>query len=59
MGSDFDGGLGAESIPYELDTSRDLGKIGVELLQRGYTRADVDKVLHGNWLRLMQQALTD
>ena len=31
---------------------------GVELLQRGYTRADVDKILHGNWLRLMQQALT-
>ena len=59
LGSDFDGGLGAESIPAELDTSRDLGKIGVELLQRGYTRADVDKVLHGNWLRLMQQALTD
>ncbi|MBX7213039.1 MAG: dipeptidase [Thermoflexales bacterium] len=59
LGSDFDGGLGAESIPAELDTSRDLGKIGQALLKRGYTRADVDKINHGNWLRLMQTALPD
>ncbi len=57
MGSDFDGGLGAESIPAELDTSRDLYKVGDELLRRGYARADVDKINHGNWLRLMQAAL--
>lgn len=57
LGSDFDGGLGAESIPRELDTSRDLGKIGAELLRRGYRQADVDKINHGNWLRLMQGAL--
>jgi membrane dipeptidase len=57
LGSDFDGGFGAEAMPRELDTSRDLYKIGDELLQRGYDRDDVQKVMGSNWLRILKNAL--
>ncbi len=59
IGSDFDGGLGAQHIPWELDSSRDLWKIGAELLRRGFAPQDVDKVMAGNWLRVLQAALPD
>lgn len=57
IGSDFDGGFGAEAAPLELDSSRDLHKVGVELRRRGYAVADVDKVMYGNWLRVLRAAL--
>lgn len=57
IGSDFDGGLGAQQIPWELDSSRDLGRIGAELLRRGFAPQDVDKIMAGNWLRILRAAL--
>jgi membrane dipeptidase len=57
IGSDFDGGFGSESAPRELDTSRDLHKIGDELLRRGFDRANVEKVMGTNWLRILDSAL--
>ena len=57
IGSDFDGGLGAQQIPWELDSSRDLHKIGAELLRRGFGAENVDKVMCGNWLRVLKAAL--
>jgi membrane dipeptidase len=51
IGSDFDGGFGAQAIPRELDTIRDLYKIGDELLNRGYDDSHVRMIMHGNWLR--------
>lgn len=57
LGSDFDGGLGYDDIPRELDTVRDHYKIGNELLQRGYTPAHVEQFMHGNWLRVLREAL--
>ncbi|HEY3341965.1 MAG TPA: membrane dipeptidase [Anaerolineae bacterium] len=57
IGSDFDGGFGSESAPRELDTSRDLYRIGAEMLRRGYNRDDVEKVMGGNWLRILKNAL--
>ena len=57
IGSDFDGGFGSESAPRELDTSRDLHKIGNELLRRGFSRIDVEKVMSANWLRILDSAL--
>lgn len=57
IGSDFDGGLGAQHIPWELDSSCDLWKIGADLLRRGFTPADVEKIMAGNWLRILRAAL--
>jgi membrane dipeptidase len=57
IGSDFDGGLGYNDIPAELDTVRDHYKIGNELLQRGYAPAHVEQIMYGNWLRVLREAL--
>jgi membrane dipeptidase len=59
IGSDFDGGFGLERIPAGLDSVADLGLIGETLLGRGYSQEDVEAVLGGNWLRVLQQALPE
>jgi membrane dipeptidase len=57
IGSDFDGGFGAESIPAELDTAADLPKVGEALSDSGFSRTDIDNILGGNWVRLLRRAL--
>jgi membrane dipeptidase len=57
IGSDFDGGLGYNEIPRELNTVRDHYKIGDELLRRGYDPAHVENIMRGNWLRVLREAL--
>jgi membrane dipeptidase len=59
LGSDFDGGLGAESIPAEMDTVADLAKLAPALRARGYAEADVAAVMGGNWLRVLRQGLPE
>jgi membrane dipeptidase len=57
IGSDFDGGFGAEGLPAELDNVGDLPKIGAALQARGYAEADVGAILSGNWLRILRRGL--
>jgi len=57
IGSDFDGGFGAEAAPAEIDTIADLSKIAAELEARDYARADIEAIMSGNWLRILRQAL--
>jgi membrane dipeptidase len=57
IGSDFDGGLGAEQAPAEIDTVADLGLIGEALSRRGYSAGDVDGIMSGNWLRVLRRIL--
>ncbi|MGA2790593.1 MAG: membrane dipeptidase [Candidatus Bathyarchaeia archaeon] len=57
IGSDFDGGFGAESIPAELDTAADLQKISEALGDVGFSQTDIDNTLGGNWVRLLRRAL--
>ena len=57
IGSDYDGGLGYNEIPRELDTIRDHYKIGDELLLRGYESKHVEQIMRGNWLRVLREAL--
>ncbi len=57
IGSDFDGGFGAESIPAELDTAADLLMIRPRLDARGYSAEDVKAILGGNFLRILRAAL--
>jgi membrane dipeptidase len=57
IGSDLDGGFGAEDCPRELDTVADLHRIEEALADRGFKSADVVKVMHGNWLRFWKANL--
>jgi membrane dipeptidase len=56
LGSDLDGGFGREQSPADLDTIADLQKISELLSARGYSEQDVTAIMHGNWLRLLQNA---
>ncbi len=51
IGSDFDG---AESYPLGMDDVTDYPKITAELLKIGYTEKDIDKILGGNFLRVLK-----
>jgi membrane dipeptidase len=57
VGSDLDGGFGNEQTPFDLDTIADLQKLPPLLAARGFSSADVDAVMHGNWLRFLHAAL--
>jgi membrane dipeptidase len=56
IGSDLDGAYGKEQSPYDLETIADLQKIDTLLAKRGYTEKDIEKVMHGNWLRFLRKA---
>ncbi|MCQ6956715.1 dipeptidase [Mucilaginibacter aquariorum] len=51
IGSDFDG---AESYPLGLDSVTDYPKITAELLKLNYSRKDIDKILGGNFIRVLK-----
>ena len=57
IGTDLDGGYGREQSPNDLDTIADLQQIPVLLRGRGYTEDDIAAIMHGNWRRLLEQAL--
>jgi membrane dipeptidase len=50
IGSDFDG---VQSTAADLATIADLPNLTKELLRRGYSPSDVEKILGGNMLRVM------
>ena len=56
IGSDLDGAFGTEQSPFDLDTIADLQKLPNLLGRRGYTVAETEKILHGNWLRFLRDA---
>jgi membrane dipeptidase len=56
IGSDLDGGFGTEQSPRELATIADLQKIPPLLAQRGFKPADIEGVMHANWLRFFETA---
>jgi membrane dipeptidase len=51
IGSDFDG---VQVTLSDLSTVADLPNLTKELLRRGYTEQDVDKILGGNMLRVLE-----
>ena len=57
IGSDLDGGFGAESIPAEMDTIADLPKIGDALLEAGFSEDEVTGIMGKNWLRFLSNHL--
>jgi membrane dipeptidase len=56
IGSDLDGAFGKEQSPADLETIADLQKIGPLLQKRGYKPADIENIMHGNWLRFLRRA---
>jgi membrane dipeptidase len=52
LGSDFDG---VSSLPQEIDSTADLPKITQALLERGYNREQIHKILGGNILRVFAE----
>ncbi|ULQ51608.1 dipeptidase [Flavihumibacter fluvii] len=53
LGSDFDG---IESAPQDLDGVEDMPIITSALIVRGYSNADIKKILGGNFLRILKAA---
>jgi len=51
IGSDFDG---AESYPQGMNDVTDYPKITEELLKLHYSEADIDKILGGNFMRVLK-----
>jgi len=51
IGSDFDG---VQATTSDLASVADLPNLTRELLRRGYSEADIDKILGGNMLRVME-----
>ncbi|TMI88582.1 MAG: peptidase M19 [Bacteroidetes bacterium] len=56
IGSDLDGAFGKEQSPYDLETIADLQNVQLLLKKRGYSTADIGKIMHGNWLRFLRKA---
>jgi membrane dipeptidase len=52
LGSDFDG---ISSLPEGIDSAADLPKITAALLARGYSHADLHKLLGGNLMRVFAE----
>lgn len=52
LGSDFDG---ISSTPQGIDSAADLPRITAALVERGYSREDLHKILGGNLLRVMRE----
>ncbi len=52
LGSDFDG---VECLPQGIDSVADLPRITEALAQRGYSAADLRKILGGNLLRVFAE----
>ncbi len=56
IGTDLDGAFGKEQCPYDLETIADLRQLSELLGKRGYSGAEIENVLHGNWLRFLRKA---
>jgi membrane dipeptidase len=56
IGSDLDGAFGKEQSPYDIETIADLQTIPSLLRQRGYSEADIENIMHKNWIRFLRNA---
>ncbi len=59
IGSDLDGAFGREQCPYDVETIADLQKLPGLFIKRGYAQADIENIMHGNWLRFLRNAWRD
>jgi membrane dipeptidase len=57
IGSDFDGGFGYQSVPWEINTIADLQKIVPLLADYGYEESDIAAILGHNWQTCLENTL--
>ncbi|HMJ66917.1 MAG TPA: membrane dipeptidase, partial [Candidatus Binatia bacterium] len=55
IGSDLDGGFGREQSPGDLNTIADLSRIPDMLAKRGYSAADVERIMSGNFIEFLRR----
>lgn len=56
IGSDLDGGYGREQTPADLESIADLARLPDLLRRRGYPHADIERIVHGNFIRFLREA---
>jgi membrane dipeptidase len=56
IGSDLDGGFGADDIPAEMDSAADMPLVAAALRERGYTEPDIANIMGGNWLNFLRRS---
>jgi len=56
IGSDLDGGFGREQSPADLDTIADLARLPQMLAARGYAKADIEGIMHRNFITFLERA---
>ena len=59
IGTDMDGGFGAEITPTDVDTIADLQGFVPVLTGAGHSEEDALGILHGNALRFFRRAWND
>jgi membrane dipeptidase len=57
IGGDTDGQGGLDGAPHEIDTVADYQRLGPILSERGYSDADVAKIMYQNWQRFYEEHL--
>jgi membrane dipeptidase len=56
IGSDLDGAFGREQTPADLDSIADLSRLVPMLSARNYSSEDIELIMHGNFVRFLQEA---
>ena len=56
IGTDLDGGFGREQSPCDLDTIADVRKVAGILESRGYSGADIEKIMSRNFIDFFRRA---
>ena len=56
IGSDLDGGFGAEQSPDDMDTIADLQRLRPMLTTRGYSAQDIEGIFHANWMNFFRRS---
>lgn len=56
IGSDLDGAFGREQSPADLDTIADLARLPKLLAGRGFSTADIERVMHKNFVDFLLKA---
>ncbi len=59
IGSDLDGAYGTEQTPMDLDSIADLARLPEMFKRRGYAHADIEKIMHGNFIAFLKRAWTE
>lgn len=56
VGSDLDGAFGFEQTPADLKSIADLQRLPGLLAARGFSPAEIEGIMHGNFLRFLREA---